>query len=101
MSDQDQSAPIMVNATPTHDQLTAGVRQTCLGLSAVATAFGAAHLSQGLNTAALAATAIATAISGAVTVWVFVLGQIHTRRASKTLAVVAAAAPDSVAQVKP
>lgn len=94
------SAPIIVDATPTQAQLAAGIRQLLLGAGAIATAFGAAHLGQGLSTAALAATVIATGLSGGVTIAMFIMGQLHVRHAAQKLAVTAAAAPDYVAQVK-
>lgn len=97
MTDQQ---PIMVDASPVPAQVIAGVRQVLLGLSAVATAFGASRLGTGLSTASLAATMIATGLSGAVTIAMFVWGQLHTRSAAKKLATVAEVAPDEIAQVK-
>lgn len=97
MTDQQ---PIMVDASPIPAQVIAGVRQVLLGLSAVATAFGASRLGTGLSAASLAATMIATGLSGAVTIAMFVWGQLHTRSAAKKLATVAEVAPDEIAQVK-
>lgn len=93
MSNLPPSTPIMVNPYPTQDQIAAGIRQTILILGSVAGALGAAKVAGELNTLLVIVGPIAALIS-------FVLGQLHTRSASKKLAITAAAAPNAVAQVK-
>lgn len=87
------SDPIQVDAGPGKEQVTAAVRQVLLAVIPLATAAGMTQTAGALNTL--------LAMSGAIaTVLVFVWGQLHTRKAAKTLAVVAASAPDDVAVVK-
>lgn len=93
MSDLSPNAPIMVNPYPTQDQIAAGLRQAVLILSGVATTLGAARVAGELNTFLTIVGPMAAIIS-------FALGQMHTRSAAKKLAITAAAAPNSVAQVK-
>jgi hypothetical protein len=89
------SDPIIVNATPTADQIAAALRQGIAAVGAIAGTLGVtgifsdAHLNQ------------ATALVGPIaTVLAIVWGQLETRSKAKKLTITAAAAPNSVAQVK-
>jgi hypothetical protein len=86
-------APIEVNATPETAQWEAAVRQAILVLSGVATALGYTQIAGKISALLMVAGPIAGLI-------VFILGQIHTRRAEQKQIVMANALPDSVARVK-
>lgn len=86
--------PIVVNATPTQDQLAAGLRQLLLALSSIASVLGYTKVAGELSAALTIVGPVAMIIT-------IVLGQIYTRRASQKLIITATAAPDSVAVVKP
>jgi hypothetical protein len=83
--------PILVNATPTSDQLYAAVRQ--IGMAVGAWAIGKGYLQ------ADTATALGTIALVAVP---FVYGQLKTRLRAQQLATVASSpkVPDSVASIK-
>ena len=94
MTDPVQPEPIVVNATPTADQIAAALRQLVLVLATAATALGAVGWAGELNALAIVAGPLAGLI---VIVW----GQFATRKAAQIKATLATALPDSVATTKP
>jgi len=90
MSEQQ---PIMVNATPTAEQVMTGVRQFILVAAAIASALGYAHAAGQIS----GLLSVAGPIAGLI---IIVLGQLKTRQSSQTAATLARALPDSVAQTK-
>lgn len=89
------TAPIQVRATPTVAQIAAGIRVGVVALGSIAGALGYSHAfdSDMINMLSAMAGPMAGVIA-------FGLSQLATRSTNKKLAVTAAAAPDSVAQVK-
>lgn len=102
MSDPN-AEPIQVNASATPAQIAAGIRQVATILASMALAMGATVWAAKLNMVVALAPQIAqliTIVSPFLIAGIVWLGQMATRKTAKKLAVVAAAAPDDVAQVK-
>ena len=92
-AEQPVTEPILVNPTAGPDQLAAGIRYALMTIAGAATVFGYNHVA----TDATGLLVIAGPLAGLL---VFAMGQWKTRQQSLKLAVVAKAAPDSVAQIK-
>lgn len=102
MSDPAPDAPIQVPADPKQAQLAAGIRQAGAALGIIAAAFGFSGMAGKIGIVVAVAPQIAIVLAvvgsaawGAVT-WI---GQMATRKHAKQAAVMAAVAPDEVAQV--
>lgn len=85
--------PITVWATPTPDQVTAGLRYALMAVSSIASALGMAKVAGD-------ASALLASVGPVAMVIVFVWGQLVTRESAKQKATMATALPDSVAQTK-
>jgi uncharacterized membrane protein YfcA len=90
------ATPILVNATPTPDQIASAIRYgvTAAGSIAGALGYSGVFSDKQDNTAAAMIGPMAVVIA-------FIWGQLVTRLRAKQLAVTAAHSPDPVAQVKP
>lgn len=88
------AAPIQVNATPTQDQVAAGLRYFLMALAAVAGALGYSHVAGQLSALLMAVAPVAGFV-------VFVWGQFATRRMSQKATTLANALPDSIAVTRP
>lgn len=97
------AAPIQVSATPARAQIEAGIRQAGGAIGIILAAFGMTAWAHkiGVVVALAPQFAILLTILGPVIWGAFVwVGQLATRKQAKNLAITAAAAPDSVAQVR-
>lgn len=92
MSDPTQT-PIIVNATPTQDQIQSGLRYILTALSAVAMALGFSGVAGKFTALLMAVGPMSAAVA-------FLWGQWSARHKAKQAATMAKALPDSVAQIK-
>jgi hypothetical protein len=87
------AVPITVNATPTLEQVSAGLRYGLMAVAAVAGTLGYSHV-------AGQASALLMAVAPVAGFVVFIWGQIVTRKTSQKAATMANALPNSVAQTR-
>lgn len=85
--------PIVVNASPTADQISAGLQMLLMAVSAVAAALGFAKVAGGASSLMAVTGTVATLVA-------FVWAQFATHAAATKAAAMANALPDSVAKTK-